>query len=147
MTDLASVIKQVETGGKAWRRRFEPGVFAWEMDIYDRTAIVKNIASINECSLATAHVMFSESYGAYQEMGFNLWSVTAPLIKVDEFTFRGNPTMQDQAFFDFLKMHGINFQLQELLDNPDKMQRFCQVWNGPADVADYAAKIRLYAQA
>ena len=140
--DLASVIRSIESGGNAHARRFEPGVYNWEMDIYGREATVRHIAAVNACSLGTAHVMFSESYGAYQEMGFNLWDPAHPLISVDEFTFRSDPALQAQAFADFIERQGIAWTLEQLLDDDVKLARFVTVWNGPGDVAVYTARFR-----
>lgn len=144
--DLAAVVRQVETGDNPRRRRFEPGVYAWEMDIYNREGIVKNIAAINLCSLATAHVMFSESYGAYQMMGFNLWGWPTPLIKVDELAFRTDRDLQDRAFLDFITEHRINYQLEEMLGDNSKLAHFVTVWNGPQNLTSYMSKLRAAAQ-
>lgn len=147
MTDLASVIKAIESGGNPRALRFEPGVYAWDVSVYDREATVRKIGLLHRCSMATAHILFSTSFGQYQEMGFNLWDASRPLISADEFTFRSDTALQDKAFADFLAARGIAYELADMLADPAKLEHFVEVWNGPGNVDDYAALIRQHAAA
>ena len=143
---LAKVIRQIESfGGNPQAIRFEPGVYSWEVNVFNRTATVQNIASIHQCTQATAHVLFSMSFGMYQEMGFNLWDRSQMLCKDTFYDFVADDDAQHAAFAGYLTFHDIDYTLADMLADQAKMDHWVKIWNGPGAVPGYEAEIRKYA--
>jgi hypothetical protein len=136
---LASVIKAIESGGSPHRPRFEYHAFmAWPWTpAYDR------ILAKHQCTRDTAQMIAATSWGAYQMLGVNIFDPAISGVDPDHlFAYVADASMQDASFANFLKAKGIDWTLQELLGDADRMQRFCERWNGPANTAAYAALIR-----
>lgn len=139
MTDLASVIKAIESGGNPHRPRFEYHAFiAWPWTpVYDR------ITDKHLCSRDTAQMIATTSWGVYQMLGINIFDPAISGVDPDDiFAYVADAAMQDASFAGFLKAKAIDWTLEELLGDADKMQKFCAAWNGPANTATYAGLIR-----
>lgn len=145
MTDLASVIKSIESGGHQYAVRFEPHAY----ETWNWAPAMDRIQKNHQCSRDTAKMLACTSFGYYQILGVNIFDpVISSTYLIDPphvFAYVGDVGMQDRMFAAFLDHKNIVFQLQELLDNPDKMTRFVTHWNGPGNVAAYSELIRQHA--
>jgi hypothetical protein len=144
--ELADVIAEVESSGRAAEFRFEPALYeAWRAELQAtpggvKGAIAKRVAAIHPgCSLPTATVIACTSWGLYQLLGENLydglWS--RPILE-----FVADPAGQRDAFGEFLIRHDIDVTLTELIQDTDKRRRFIEVYNGPGAVDAYWAEIK-----
>ncbi len=148
LTDLASIIRSIESGGNQNAIRFELAAFrdwAWVISM-DR------IRGKHGCSKDTARMIACTSWGLYQMMGANIFDPRFPkdpLTPVDPddvITFVNDPHMQDTLFYAFLRAHSINFTLEDLLNDDMKMTTFVTRWNGPGNVTGYSELIREHAK-
>ena len=147
MSDLASVIKAIESGGNPHAVRFEPVAYqdwAW-VPAMDRIQVK------HKCSKDTAKMIACTSWGLYQLMGVNIFDprypkdAETPLDPPDVFAFVGDTGMQDLLFAAFLRAKGLNYTLEELLADDVKMAAFARAYNGPGNVAAYSDLIRQHA--
>lgn len=142
MTDLASVIKGIESAGNPYRPRFEFHAYmSWPWGpVYQR------IQDKHECSRDTAQMIATTSWGVYQMLGCNIFDQGISGVDPDHlFAYVASPDMQDTSFANFLKAKGIDWTLEDLLGDSDKMQKFCTRWNGPKNTTVYSALIRQHA--
>lgn len=124
---LSRVIKAIESSGNAHALRFEPAQYAAiKMQLTDK-ALLATIAKRNYCSTPTAEVLACTSFGAYQIMGSNLYSLGW---NNDVANFLTDPASQDLLFGEFLDVHSINDTLADLLSDPEKLSKFAKVYNG-----------------
>jgi hypothetical protein len=126
---LALIVAQVESGGFSGALRFEPSVYASVKDL-GMTDIVKDIARVNRCTLETAQVIYSMSFGLYQVMGYNLYrlGLSRP---VSEFLAGAQARiLQDMYFAKFLADRNIGYAWGEMLADPLKLNRFSEHYNG-----------------
>jgi hypothetical protein len=99
----------------------------------------------HQCTRDTAQMIAATSWGAYQMLGVNIFDPGVSGVDPDHlFAYVADREMQDASFAHFLAAKGIAFTLEELLGDADKMRRFCERWNGPANTAAYAALIRKF---
>lgn len=127
--DLSHVIMGIESSGNAHALRFESA-------LYEKATlgtIWSTIAQVNKCTLVTARMIAYTSFGLYQIMGFNLYTLG---LNVDIGDYLGDAVLQSQLFAEFLALKGINFTLQELLTDPVKMSKFATTYNGSIKYAD-----------
>jgi hypothetical protein len=94
------------------------------------------MATMANCSLPTAAVLCSCSFGAYQIMGDGLIDLG---LGVSPLAYVNSPTMQDLFFNVFITKNNINYSLDDLRANPEHITAFARRYNG--DVAAYSAKI------
>ena len=139
MTDLAAVIKAVESNGNPYRPRFEFSAFMrWPW-----SAVHDRITRKHLCSEDTAKMIGATSWGAYQMLGVNIFDQDISGVDPDHlFAYVADSDMQDASFAGFVKAKGIDFTLADLLGDADKMQQFVSRWNGPGNIAGYSALIR-----
>jgi hypothetical protein len=137
--DVSDVIDLIESNNGRADLRFEPGQYAKKSTHAFRT--IAAIINANGCSMETAHVIYSCSWGAFQIMGFNLYDPDDIACKVSVFEFVADMDRQRLAFFVFLHRVGIAFSLADLRD-PVKRLHFATVYNGPGNAQIYADKIR-----
>jgi hypothetical protein len=138
MTDtLAKVIATVESGPFQYAVRFESGMFAGKVGPLSaaETACMK----ANRCSSITARMICCTSWGLFQIMGFNLYGPLALQIPVGSFMF--DTETQFDTFRKFVTLNGFD---PENFDCTDEalIERFARSYNGPGDVANYAAKMK-----
>jgi hypothetical protein len=104
MITIFDLIAWVETKALPHAMRFEPVVYAHlttGIMTPAHSAIVHKIADIHSCSLGTAQMIYSTSYGQVQIMGFNLYGV-ADFGKT-VFDYMACDDYQRQTFDKFLK--------------------------------------------
>lgn len=131
---LYDVIARVESGDvnkQQYAMRFEPGVYARPKFVQD---IIARIAKYNQCSQATAKMIYSTSWGACQMMGFNLYDPAFEYTKsVGE--FMSSPLDQQATFVRFIRRKGINYDVQSLADMPAMRRQFALTYNGSFEYA------------
>ena len=137
MIDLASVIAQVESGTQDDRLRFEPGLYAdWGGPLSTaRRNVVAAIGVAHKCSADTAVMIATTSWGRYQILGENIYSVCQ--YKGSVFAFVAFSDHQQTCFSDFLAARGIAFTLTDLVMDRTKREQFITHYNGPANIDAY----------
>ncbi len=133
---LAAIIRNVESGCRLSAIRYEPGIFASLAQAESNAPLIQKIAGINACDIETAKIIFSTSYGLWQEMGFNIYSLgyDLPILQ-----FWQSQTDQRRIYDAFIVKNGVNFSWSEMLTDQTKMEEFARVYNGPADIPEYIA--------
>lgn len=136
---LARALASVESSRNQWALRFEPVLYAraaWA----GHGDVIARIVSANHCSVATAEMIFCSSFGLYQIMGENLYSRCNVHASVGEYL--ATVDYQNEALAGELGALALTDTAAVLLADPDRLDRFAAFYNGPGDVADYAAQIR-----
>lgn len=133
---LAAIVRNVESGCHLSAIRYEPGIFASLAQAKSNAPLIQKIAGINACDIETAKIIFSSSFGFWQEMGFNIYSLgyDLPILQ-----FWQSQTDQRAIYDAFIKKRSINFSWSEMLADQAKMEEFARVYNGPADISEYIA--------
>ena len=139
MIDLAAVIAQVESGTQDDRLRFEPGLYVrWAPGVPLTAAqvdVVNTIQAVHRCNLDTACMIACTSWGRYQILGENIYSVCQ--YKGSVFAFVAFSDHQQTCFSDFLAARGIAFTLTDLVMDRTKREQFITHYNGPANIDAY----------
>ncbi|HCB69334.1 MAG TPA: DUF3380 domain-containing protein [Persephonella sp.] len=136
MKTLAEIIKQIESSNNKLAVRFEPHFYERLKNRTNDTAVLK-IREIHKCTYYTALMIASTSWGYFQIMGYNLYFYN--LIDTTVFEFLYNEELQEKAFQEFIEKRKINFSVEELKSDPEKIRRFARYYNG--DEIGYARKI------
>lgn len=134
---LSYIVSQVESAGFAGALRFEPSVYGTIKGLTNDsnpptkgTELVQVVARVNRCTIETAEVLYSTSFGLYQLMGYNLYRLGLHM-PVSEFLSGTHGRMlQDALFAIFLSDRNINFKWNEMASDPDKLNRFAEHYNG-----------------
>jgi|SRR5580658_2569534 hypothetical protein len=135
--NLAAVIAQVESDGRDISPRFEPTLY-YELaadPTPERGKIIGAIGTIHFCNQTTARMIAATSWGRYQILGENLYSVCQ--CSVDVFTLVNEPLEQDAMFENFVQARGIDFTIEDLIADSAKRTKFITAWNGPGNVQAY----------
>lgn len=133
---VAKVSAYIESGNKSSAMRFERTVYARTVNGPTNGTVI-NILARNQCSRDTSLVLYSMSFGAYQIMGFNLYGKDLNYQNTIA-EFLNNPSDQLSIYFKFLDWKDINYTLDELKNEPVKMDTFALKYNGSTA---YAAKV------
>lgn len=140
---LSDVIAWIESRGNPHALRFEPGVYARLTNGAMTPAhaeIVKRIVSIHNCSIPTAQVIYSTSFGLYQLMGFNLYADNSVnSTDLDVVTFCATPKEQTRVFNAFVSREAIAMTPAQLASHSMYRTYFGRVYNG--DALAYAGNI------
>jgi len=137
---LERVIRYVESSNDPHALRFEPGTYENLGALSSaQIALLDKIAHFNKCDFATAKVIYSSSFGYYQMMGFNIYSLG---FGDNIFSFCDSDAYQEDIFTDFLDSRAINLPWSELKADQTKLLNFARVYNGPGDPQAYAARMR-----
>lgn len=140
---LSDVIAWIESRGNPHALRFEPGVYARLTNgamTPAHAAIVKRIVSIHNCSIPTAQVIYSTSFGLYQLMGFNLYADdSVNSTDLDVVTFCATPKEQTRVFNAFVSRETIPYAPQVLAQFETARETFARIYNG--DEQAYAQSI------
>ena len=136
---LAAIIRNVESGCRLSAIRYEPGIFASLAQVESNAPLIKKIAGINACDIETAKIIFSSSFGFWQEMGFNIYDLGYQLSILE---FWWSQSDQRNIYDAFIIKNDINFSWAEMLADQKKMEEFAHVYNGPADIPEYIAAMR-----
>jgi hypothetical protein len=126
---LKQLIAQIESNNNPLAIRYEPAH-------NPKTYYINRMATIANCSLPTAAVLCSCSFGAYQIMGDGLIDLG---LEVSPLAYVNAPAMQDLFFNEFITRNNINYSLDDLRANPAHISAFARRYNG--DVVAYSAKI------
>lgn len=126
---VATIIAQVETGCNARELRFEPGVYRHITNGIDdaERAILASIIKINKCSLGTAQMIYSTSFGIFQVMGFNLYGSLKYTKGI--FDYVDSVADQNATFNLFCEQKKIVYTPVEFLDKANRYN-FARVYNG-----------------
>lgn len=133
---LAAIVRNVESGCHLSAIRYEPVIFASLAQAESNAPLIQKIAGINACDIETAKIIFSTSFGFWQEMGFNIYSLgyQLPILQ-----FWQDQSAQRDIFDKFIVKNGINFSWSDMLSDQKKMEEFARVYNGPGDIPEYIA--------
>ena len=133
--DLCRIIQRVESSDNISAVRFEPLVFsgmAMEPREHD---FIQKIADWNHCNWNTARVIFSTSFGFYQLMGFNIYSLGMEDCTISHFWV--DPELQRLAFTNFLRRENINWRWTDIKQNSTMLRHFAVTYNGPGQPDAY----------
>lgn len=128
---LSQLIAQIESGDVPWAVRIEP-------------AFKPSVQAINNCIAAhkpaymnrgTAEMICRSSWGRYQIMGENLYTICKVRMPVAHFV--ADDDAQLQAFHAHNKAKGIDYDLADMRDEAKRVH-FARRYNGSAA---YAKKI------
>ncbi|WP_457641464.1 N-acetylmuramidase domain-containing protein [Persephonella sp.] len=137
MRQLKDIIKLIESSNNPQAVRFEPLFYEKlkEKNIQDRA--IEEIRKIHKCTYYTALMIASTSWGLFQIMGYNLYFYDLTDKTVFEFLF--DEEEQERAFEKFTQIKNINFTVEQLKTDIEKVKRFARLYNG--DVENYSRKI------
>jgi hypothetical protein len=142
---ICELIGEIESGRNFGAIRFEPNVYNKFADAAYAAhpavkKIVNNIVECNRCSLRTAYMIFSSSWGAYQLMGFNMY-IDEARHSVSIGDFLSDYSTQGYAFKDFITRKGlIDLTPQHLAVKPSARLHFAMVYNGSIVYANEIVK-------
>jgi hypothetical protein len=129
---VADIIAQVESSGNPYAYRFEPTVYeSLKTGALSpvHSIIVNRIMKIHSCSLSSAEVIYSSSYGLYQLMGFNLFGECDYAESVWEYL--NDPIAQTAMFENLLGHMGLqNYTAEQLASSENLRHQFAIHYNG-----------------
>lgn len=140
---LFDIVTYVESHGNPHSIRFEPGVYH-SIAVQTTTAqkvILTEIVRIHDCSMGTAQMIYSTSWGAAQIMGFNLFGSLG--YKSPVWSFGDDEIAQVAMFELFCKQKEIEFTVEQLL-NPADRNLFARKYNGDTDAYSAMLKMSLH---
>lgn len=130
---LYEIISTIESNAFLGAMRFEQAVYKTEA--YETPYVRMRIKANNFCSLDTARVISSTSWGMYQIMGFNLYEYgyNSGIGK-----FLSSSKEQDRMFETFLHAKNLDAYLRtpDILNDPEKRKHFALMYNGGAAYAN-----------
>jgi hypothetical protein len=135
ITTLSELIARVESAGNLFAVRLEP-----KYNPAQSNAL--KCAGVNRCTYPTAEMLCRCSWGLYQIMGDNLYSLG---LDVPISRYWNDAEMQADYFAKFLEAKKINFTLDQILNDKDTRERFALKYNGSLLYADRL--INVYNQA
>lgn len=136
---LADLVAYIESRGSNSAIRFEP-------DTYNKftngapipkeaSVILARIRTANNCSIHTAAMIYSSSWGKFQLMGFNVYADVDYSRPVGEFLCC--QTDQNARFAAFLKRNGLfNYNPAMLAQDQAQRSHFAMAYNGSIDYAN-----------
>jgi hypothetical protein len=131
--NLADVIAYVESRGDSFALRFEPATYTALTTgamTPEHADIVSAIATIHNCSVPTAQVIYSSSWGRFQIMGFNLYGPTIQL-KTTVFAYCADDIAQIAAFDALVTSMGLGGETAPMLaTDPQARIAFGAKYNG-----------------
>jgi hypothetical protein len=134
MTTIADLVAWIETKNERGAIRFEPGTYNkfWGDALKANKvaqAILARIREVNACSIHTAAMIYSTSWGAYQLMGFNLYADAQGAMPVSEYLV--SPTAQAASLAAFLARVGLSNVTPEQLARGQALRlKFAMRYNG-----------------
>lgn len=127
---VASLIAHIESGGRADAVRFEPRLYAHTLGL---PAVMGRITVANKCSIETARVIYSTSFGLYQIMGFNIYIPHG--FNKSIFAFVNDIDAQNDVFNDYLIRKNIAYSVDALRIKANAIT-FARAYNGSDAYAD-----------
>lgn len=128
---LSDVIGWVETKDCPHAIRFEPVTYQNLINgaiLPSHMVILRRIMSVHNCSQGTAEMIYSSSFGKYQEMGFDMYASDGT--SEDVITFCGDEAEQDRLFNNFVIAENINFKPSDLAGSVTDRNNFALKYNG-----------------
>lgn len=139
---LSDIIAWIESRGNPHAIRFEPLVFSRLTTgamTSEHAAIVARIVRIHNCSIPTAQVIYSTSYGLYQLMGFNLYADdSVNCTEMDVVNFCNDEAEQTRIFNAFVSRETIAVAPAMLASDPGVRAQFARIYNGNAQAYSLA---------
>lgn len=133
---IAQVVGFVESRNWPFALRFEPTVFS-RSEKDQKT--IRAILYANNCSLKTAEVIYSTSWGEYQIMGFELYGDVGYSRPIAQ--FMAHDSEQFSAFSTLLVLDGFSeLTPRDLLDD-SVLIKFARAYNGQANVVQYSMRL------
>lgn len=129
---LAKVIAHVESNDRQFAIRFEDQLYASHSF---PTELLNSIHLSCGCSLATARMVACTSWGRYQILGENIYSVCQ--YNKTPVEFCEDSAAQDAALALFLSNRRINFPLEQIMDSLPTRAQFILHYNGPGNQVAY----------
>jgi hypothetical protein len=120
ITTLSELIAQTESANKPFALRFEP-------HYQPSQANVLKCAAMNQCTYPTAEMICRCSWGLFQIMGDNLYSLGLDMSISQYWT---DTDIQATYFHRFLAAKKIDFELDEILADKSVRERFASKYNG-----------------
>ena len=137
--DLSLIIMKVESNGNSQAIRFEPQTYLNFAPNANELSLIDAIGRCNACDFNTARVIFSTSFGRYQLMGFNIYSLG---YSETIFDFVNDVAAQNSIFAKFLRQNGIDETWDTLKSDPEKLLKFASVYNGPGNPQAYVTAMQ-----
>lgn len=131
--DLRAIARWCESNGDYSAMRFERKTFNTITD-QGTTPVLLAIQKANKCSMDTARMIYSTSWGAYQIMGFNLYGGLGVVDNIIIFLL--NRERQDNAFDNFVNSKGINYAVADLKRNSASLDNYALKYNGSTAYAE-----------
>jgi hypothetical protein len=118
---IADVIKAVESSNNQFAFRFEEKMYFHHKAMRSKLSnVIKRVKMLNNCSLETALMILSTSWGLYQILGVNLYSICSYDKSI--MSFLQNTDHQDKAFYTFCSVQKIDLEKTE--DDLKKLTKF-----------------------
>lgn len=124
MPTISELIAKVESNNVQWAMRYE-------------AHFKPSVAAINNCiaahrpafmSRSTAEMICKTSWGKYQIMGENLYTICG--LKDSVNLYMSDADLQEETFFRFLEKRDINYTVEQILEDAGKMSKFARRYNG-----------------
>jgi hypothetical protein len=129
---LAKIVAETESAQNAFAVRFERKTFNNVTNQGTITPVISRIMSANKCNADTARAIYSMSWGAFQEMGFNIYNskfgYSGPIA-----TFCNDTDAQHDLYALFLQDDGINWTWTDFRNDATKLDLFAVKYNGSTD--------------
>lgn len=136
---LIDAIGRVESGHNTAAIRFEPALFARPLTTA-ALVIVQRIMRANNCGATTAHMIYSTSWGEFQILGENLYSVCDWRGTISRY-LANTDDVQSDSLGAFLMAKRLDFTAADLLGDDAKLTQFVTGYNGPGNTAQYSARL------
>lgn len=130
---ISQLVAQIESAGVPYLMRFEPKFSPSQQAINNCIAAHKP----GFMNRATAEMICRTSWGLYQIMGENLYTICDVKRPISHYLI--DTAMQEAAFITFLRKRNIAYSVEQLRTDESLRVRFAKVYNGSAA---YAAKIK-----
>jgi len=129
---ISQVVAQIESGNVPWVMRFEPA-FKTSAEAKNKCIAAHKPGYMNQ---TTADSICRTSYGLYQIMGENIYTVCGFTGTIAQFL--NDAHAQEACFYRFIERRGINFTVEEILRDVEKRNLFARRYNGSTA---YAVKL------
>lgn len=130
MTSIADIIARIESHGDTHALRFEPLVYARASSVPPASRpTLERIAKLHKCSVATAAMLYSTSWGTRQIMGFNIWGPEQ--YGGTLYDFLADDEAQIRVFYAFLRRVDLqDITPEQLAKSQQARLKFSMAYNG-----------------
>lgn len=126
---ISELVAKVESNGIPYAMRFEPKFTVSPQAVNNCIRAYKPL----QISRATAEMICLTSWGKFQIMGENLYTICG--LQGDVNAFMSNEELQEACFQTFIEKRGINFTLEDIRQDAGKMNLFARRYNGSSEYA------------